>query len=294
MEEPIRTHAAEPTPPADGIDPTEAAEAAAAARRYRRRSFAAAFGYLGIYLGTQIVLILPFTVLVIMRAVMEYAGDMDAVLAAVTATVADKAILLTAASGALTVVVLWILFACRKKRFLSEISLLPLRGRPVWPVLLIGICANLSVSGVLSLLPAHWLQSYSDISTMLLGEISPLLVLFVVLLAPVVEEIVFRGLIYTRLRRALPRIAALLLASLLFGLLHEHPVWIAYTFVLGLLLNLIFDWYGSLLAPICLHLAFNGASFLSLLTEGLPVIAVIGVSLPACVALLVYIRRKTA
>lgn len=264
------------------------------ARREKCRSFFAAVGYLGIYLGVQLVITVPYAVLVVMRAVLEYGTDIDAILTAVIATVSDNAILLTAISGAATLFVLWLIFVCRKKRFLREISLNSVRGKPLWPVLLLGLCANLFISGALSFLPKSWLASYSDMSSMLLGDISPLLIAFVVLLAPVVEEVVFRGLIYTRLRRALPHWLALVLAALTFGVMHQHPVWIAYTFLLGLLLCLMLDWYGSLLASIVLHLSFNASSFLEMLLIPVPAAVVLIVSGAAAAFLIYYIRRRTA
>lgn len=274
--------------------PPDPAAGKRAARRARLRAFWAALMYLGIYLGMQLLVAVPYIVLVIMRAVLEFGSDMDALVPAILTTVTENAVLLTTISGVATLLVLWLIFACRKRNFLREIRLVPMRGKPVWALALLGPLANVCIASILALLPEAWVNSYNDTSSLLLGDMSPLFLVFVVLLAPAVEEVVFRGLVYTRLSRALPRPAALLLAAFVFGVMHQHPVWIVYTFLLGLLLCLAMDWYGSLWATLVLHLAFNASSFFTLLLGDLPPILLLAATGPAIALLIRYMYRRAA
>jgi uncharacterized protein len=61
----------------------------------------------------------------------------------------------------------------------------------------------------------------------------------VVIIAPVIEELIFRGLILNGLRKNYPAITAVFISALLFSLFHLNPWQMPATFVLGLLLGWI-------------------------------------------------------
>ena len=82
------------------------------------------------------------------------------------------------------------------------------------------------------------------------------LVLMTVVVAPVVEELLFRGVLLQRLalRWGAPR--AIFVTSAIFALLHpQHPLGL---FVFSLLLSLLFLSSGSLITPILAHALTNG------------------------------------
>ena len=82
------------------------------------------------------------------------------------------------------------------------------------------------------------------------------LILFIVVVGPVVEEIVFRGVVLRRwiARRSLWR--GVVGSSLVFALLHP-PFWIG-AFVIGIFLSLLYLVTRSLYAPIAFHAMYNG------------------------------------
>lgn len=61
----------------------------------------------------------------------------------------------------------------------------------------------------------------------------------VVVIAPIIEELIFRGLILNGLRKNYPAITAVFISALLFSLFHLNPWQMPATFVLGLLLGWI-------------------------------------------------------
>lgn len=78
-----------------------------------------------------------------------------------------------------------------------------------------------------------------------------------VLLAPLAEEIVFRGIVYGALRESLGSFASACLCSILFGLYHDVPFQMAYTAILGFFLCLLAERYRTLTLPFFLHAFFN-------------------------------------
>lgn len=76
------------------------------------------------------------------------------------------------------------------------------------------------------------------------------------------EELLFRGLLLPGLEKKHGPIVALLLSSLLFGLIHGAPVAMAYATVAGLVLGHVRLKTGSVLPCIALHGAFNAVPVL--------------------------------
>ena len=72
-------------------------------------------------------------------------------------------------------------------------------------------------------------------------------VLYLSLFVPILEEVVFRGLIYTRLRKGMPVLAAQLLSALIFGAAHMDLMQFFYAFLTGFLMPLLFEKYQFLL-----------------------------------------------
>jgi len=92
-------------------------------------------------------------------------------------------------------------------------------------------------------------------------------VLRVVILAPIVEELIFRGVIFSGFQRIYSAIWAIFFSALLFALFHLNPWQLGPTFLLGLLLGFVRLRTGSLLAAIFTHALHNGMIFLSVLHQ---------------------------
>jgi membrane-associated protease RseP (regulator of RpoE activity) len=84
----------------------------------------------------------------------------------------------------------------------------------------------------------------------------------VVAVAPVGEEVFFRGLFYNALRQRLHTIVAAPLQALVFGFLHPFDFAnAAAVATMGLSLALIYEWRKTLLSPILLHAVANTVGF---------------------------------
>ena len=75
--------------------------------------------------------------------------------------------------------------------------------------------------------------------------------------APLIEEIVFRGVVFRSLRRVSPPWVAILVSSVLFGLYHMNTVQIVYATLMGLVAGIIYEKSNNLLFPILVHVANN-------------------------------------
>lgn len=90
-------------------------------------------------------------------------------------------------------------------------------------------------------------------------------ILMAVVVAPVAEEVLFRGYFYGVIRRYGGRIPALLTSSLLFAAIHVHLPSMPGLFLLALSLCLLYERTGSLWGPITMHAAFNALTIATLI-----------------------------
>lgn len=78
------------------------------------------------------------------------------------------------------------------------------------------------------------------------------------MITPIVEELIFRGLIFKRMRRSTmtPK-QAIVISGLIFGFYHGNLVQTVYGCFAGILLAYLYEKYGSLKAPILAHMCMN-------------------------------------
>jgi len=82
----------------------------------------------------------------------------------------------------------------------------------------------------------------------------------VIVIAPIVEEMVFRGYLYTATKRFTDRFFAAIITSLLFGVVHFNIGALLPLIFLALLLSASYELTGSLWAPISIHALFNATT----------------------------------
>ena len=90
--------------------------------------------------------------------------------------------------------------------------------------------------------------------------------------APIVEEVIYRGILFSAFQRTLGAVLAIIAVTLLFALVHVPQYYpsistIALLLLLSLILTLVRAWTGNLLPCIILHTIFNGTQSLLLILE---------------------------
>lgn len=81
--------------------------------------------------------------------------------------------------------------------------------------------------------------------------------LLVGFLGPVAEELVCRSIFYEAYKKQVSPVKAMIFSALIFGLLHMNLNQMPYAFALGILLVLLKEATGTILAPILFHVFFN-------------------------------------
>jgi len=89
----------------------------------------------------------------------------------------------------------------------------------------------------------------------------------VVVIAPIAEELFFRGFLYQALRKWLGASRGIVFSAAIFAMAHFSPVLIFAIFPLGVVLGFVFDRRGSVVASITTHMTYNLIGFIALVVS---------------------------
>lgn len=132
---------------------------------------------------------------------------------------------------------------------------------PLWKYVLVVVFAggaslalnNLILIGNLSALSA----TYETTATSMYSAPFAVQIVCLAILSPIAEELVFRGLMFRRMREDTGAKLAIIYTSVVFGIFHGNFVQMLYGFLMGLMFAWLCEKYGSVLAPIVAHVTAN-------------------------------------
>ena len=221
-------------------------------------------GCCGLLMGSQIIADLIFTAIII--AGMDISGipaaEVDAMVYERLTEYGNEIMLL---SYAFTFVGLLIWAKLAKTPFMTHTGLNLKTTKPIGILsVLAGIAGNFWFSMMVGFFPwpEKWVEEYDAASSAITSGNLMVELLAVVLFAPLIEEILFRGMAYRYLAMALPAGAAIVFQGMLFGGMHGTMIWIVYASILGCIFGYVRRRTGSLHATILMHIGFNGGSYL--------------------------------
>jgi hypothetical protein len=178
-------------------------------------------------------------------------------------------------SGGLLLVVIWVMVHQRTGggRALRLIGLRrPRSGTMGRALAVVGLgflayaVTVMAVVGLIHLLGVDWQQAQQTLARLVGRAESPGLLAFAclvaVLVAPVVEEVLFRSALYLPLRARFGVVPAALVVSGVFAAVHFYPWGVASLVVLSLTFVALLEVTGTLWAPIVVHAVYNGLTVL--------------------------------
>ena len=176
-------------------------------------------------------------------------------------------------SAILVLLTYFIIFTVRKKKMAQEARLNRIKTGNFLTLCVFGVSAQAVVSSAMvviyTLKPKLEQYSVSDDFDNLLANADFLTqFLFIAVVTPLLEETVFRGLIFTRMKRVMPTGAAVLLSAIAFGAAHGNWEQFIYAFLLGIVCAAAFERFDTMWASYAVHFAFNASSYLVWMLPG--------------------------
>ena len=77
------------------------------------------------------------------------------------------------------------------------------------------------------------------------------------ILGPIIEELIFRGIIYNELKSKYSNMKSILITTIFFAIIHINIIQILYALIIGFILIFVYEKYNNIKAPIILHMASN-------------------------------------
>ena len=145
----------------------------------------------------------------------------------------------------------WALLGFRRIRPIST-TLIAIAGITICQVLVVGYVQLVNWLGIDFLVPGDPFESWD------IDPVSFAIITFsAVVIAPLVEEIFFRGFMYQAFRKSMSVWPAAILASLVFGIAHIDSAIIIPIALIGMILLGIYRWTGNLWSSIITHAGYN-------------------------------------
>ena len=126
-------------------------------------------------------------------------------------------------------------------------------------VFLIGIAMQFVSSYILTLVLSFFPNEATEYSENIgvLLELSFSMLFYVCVLAPALEEFIFRGILVSLFKQFVPYFAANILQAILFGIYHQNFIQGTYAFFLGLFIGYILYVTGSIGYTMLFHCGIN-------------------------------------
>ncbi|MBS7006920.1 CPBP family intramembrane glutamic endopeptidase [Anaerostipes sp.] len=154
-----------------------------------------------------------------------------------------------------------------RKNIKTRLRLQPLKPSAALLTVLLGFTI-LPVISLINNLSQLFFRDFVTSSVSTSAQHPWLSILALSILPGIVEEVLFRGVIYSGMRKARP-IKGIFLTALFFGIAHMNFNQFSYAFVLGLVLGLLLEASGSIYSCMLLHATFNGFSVIMSIIYGL-------------------------
>ena len=261
-----------------------------------------AFCYFGVYMVCQMV-----ATLIMMAgcsvwlglkagAAGETAVNKDAMGAAVEEMILGNMGIALIINAVLALVIYLIVMKVRKHKFTEEVAIKKVGVKTIILAVAAAIGAICVIDFGVDLLPIpEALMTGLEEST---GEVAGMpfwqSVLVASIIVPIMEEIVFRGFMFSRLDKAMPTWLAVIITSVTFGLVHGQMIWALLATLTGVVLNIVRIKTGSIVPTIVMHMVNN--SLASLVPEGaldfeVPTVAVVIIGAVLLAVSLYFIGR---
>lgn len=231
------------------------------------------FIILGFFMGVQYALmyivVIFMTISYALQAGME--ADLDIITEKVQNTVLESNFLtgmtavLTAVSAVLAVLFYWLIWGRKKttedKKYFKE-KVLKAKTFAMISIASVGLYYLAAIiATVIDLVSPQTMQEYSEMMDMALGGSIVFAMLAAVILAPINEECIMRGLILKNLQKYFSDTTVIIIQAILFGIFHMNWVQGIYVLPVGAALGFVAVKSRSVIPCIYMHLFYNLMSF---------------------------------
>lgn len=245
-----------------------------------------------IFVAVQI----PFLMALTIYGIINVVGGKS--LESIEKTISKLNIPLTILAFVLTLAIAHLILR-KKENIFERISFKKISLKEFILILFITVTLSMFIMCLIPILTSIFPQ-YNEVSQEISKDVqSPIMIINALILAPIFEEVLFRGLVFRELQKHTNIIASVITQGIIFGAFHLNIVQGIYTCLLGIVMAVVYNWTNSIFAAMTMHIGFNflGTMVLPYLFSGLGVslLIIVGISFTfftACMSMLRTIVKE--
>ncbi len=257
--------------------------------------------FMFVYMFFQVGISFIYGIVLAIKLIFESRGNFDpSVFLDMQTIILEASLYLMLVSVIVSLPIYYIICKLRNQNIFTVCEFNKISFKTTFLTAVLGIATSIFLSCVLSFIPINeFFPEHNELIYSLMGGHNLFEILLVTgLVAPFIEEVIFRGLILKELKKIMPISLAVVIQAILFGLYHFNPLQIIYASLLGILLGLVAVWTRSIWSSIILHAFINTTStFLGTFLTDENIMNNIYTFLIVCiviiVAIVIYLKRNS-
>lgn len=167
---------------------------------------------------------------------------------------------ITVASAVMAVIFFGRMYLKERNSFLKENN----KEINIFVMIAFGVMLSMAAGSILSAMNIDNIYgSYEKTSSLLLNGNIVYRLFALGVIAPAAEEIIFRGLVFNRVKKQYGSLYGIVVSSLMFGVFHFNLVQGLYAFIIGMAFAYCYELTGDLKVPVYMHMSINVLTVLS-------------------------------
>lgn len=180
-----------------------------------------------------------------------------------TGIITDNTLLSTIFGDIMFIVAIMIVIKLFKQNIEERLKLVKVNIKTVFTAIVVALVFNIVFQSSQFLFPISMrAELFSEMDSELGDVVSVIGFIATVIVAPIAEEILFRGLILGELTKCFNVHIAIVLQAVLFGVMHGNIIWATIAFLSAVLYGYFIKKYESIFTSILGHMSVNLLSFI--------------------------------
>lgn len=167
---------------------------------------------------------------------------------------------ITVVSAVMAVIFFGRMYLRERNSFLKENN----KEINIFVMIAFGVMLSMAAGSILSAMNIDNIYgSYEKTSSLLLNGNIVYRLFALGVITPAAEEIIFRGLVFNRVKKQYGSLYGIVVSSLMFGVFHFNLVQGLYAFIIGMAFAYCYELTGDLKVPVYMHMSINVLTVLS-------------------------------
>lgn len=167
---------------------------------------------------------------------------------------------ITVVSAVMAVIFFGRMYLKERNSFLKENN----KEINIFVMIAFGVMLSMAAGSILSAMNIDNIYgSYEKTSSLLLNGNIVYRLFALGVITPAAEEIIFRGLVFNRVKKQYGSLYGIVVSSVMFGVFHFNLVQGLYAFIIGMAFAYCYELTGDLKVPVYMHMSINVLTVLS-------------------------------